>query len=178
MARSNGSYASPGCRREYRWRELTRSSFARTIVRSRGIQSRTADGLREPSASIALLGRNASHVTVARRGWAPQGLHAVSGRRAAHLRVGMQGAAHSSGRHACWERFRRQVRREHGSSRSTAKSRDIQSTTSDRDQPSARPRNLSFLGNRPIRLNPVRIHRGLLISRATSCELSSSLEEG
>ncbi|MEO8064750.1 MAG: hypothetical protein ABI821_18615 [Pseudomonadota bacterium] len=60
----------------------------------------------------------------------------------------------------------------------TARSRAIQSNTSDRRQPIARPWNLSFFGNLPSRHNPESTQRGRRVRRATSWDLRSSLIGG
>jgi hypothetical protein len=89
-----------------------------------------------------------------------------------HPGWGVHGAAHVSGRQTCCARGRGQTRGAVVRS-ATLRSRAIHSSTSDCRQPIARPWNLVFLGNRPIRLRLMSSHEGLRVSRATSWELNS-----
>lgn len=52
------------------------------------------------------------------------------------------------------------------------------SSTSVRNHPIGRPRNCCFFGNLPINVRAVRIHRWRRVSRATSCEVRTSLQAG
>lgn len=85
------------------------------------------------------------------------------------------------GRNACRGRRRAPRRRRIGFGRlvvARQTPRAIQFSTSERYHPNERPRNRTFLGNRPIRLRPTSNQLGLRVSLATSWAVRISLSGG
>ena len=107
-----------------------------------------------------------------------EGLQLSSGRPPPRARTIEHGSASSSERHTC---IARQFGRESAVaslSSSVTSSRPIQSRTSDRRQPMARPRKFSLFGKRPTKHRPAISQRGRRVRRATSCDLNSSSSGG
>jgi hypothetical protein len=98
-------------------------------------------------------------------------------RRVEHLDARRQSGPHSNGRQG-WRGFARAQRRGAGSAASIARSRASQSSTSDRSQPTCRPRYRRFCGKRRRSIRPEITSFGRRVRRATSWALRSSWKGG
>jgi len=77
-----------------------------------------------------------------------------------------------------WSRIARRGQGGASEGEATRKSFDVQSKTSERSQPTTQPRYLRRRGRKPRHESPTTTNRGRLVSRAMSCDDSSSSNGG